>query len=189
MTTVVLDINLSLDGFVAAPGSTTEQPLGDGGERLRAWAAGTDADRAPKPATTAGALICGRRTYNTSLPEWGDGGPHPPTPVFVITHAPPDESASDSVYNFITDGVEAALAQARPAAGESDIRIMGGAAIGQQFLAAGLVDELVVHLVPVLLKTGVPMFADLGPAHVALDVVDVVAMPAATHLHYRVLKG
>jgi hypothetical protein len=80
-STVVFDVNLSLDGFIAAEGGRPGQPLGEGGDRLREWATGPDAHRAPKPAGSAGALICGRRTYDTSLPGWGAGGPHPPTPV------------------------------------------------------------------------------------------------------------
>jgi dihydrofolate reductase len=189
MTAVVLDINLSLDGFVAAVGSTAEQPLGDEGERLRAWATGPDADRAPKPAATAGALIGGRRTYDTCLREWGAGGPHPPTPVFVVTHVPPEQPPAGSVYTFVTGGIETALEQARSAAGERDVRIMGGAAIGQQFLAAGLVDEIVVHIVPVLLKAGPRMFENLGPKHVGLEIVEVVGTPAATHVHYRISRS
>lgn len=91
-STVVFDLNPSLDGFVAAEGSWPGHPLGEGGDRLRAWATGPDAHRAPKSAATAGAVICGRRTYDTSLPESGAGGPHSPPPVFVITHAPPTQS-------------------------------------------------------------------------------------------------
>jgi dihydrofolate reductase len=86
----------------------------------------------------------------------------------------------------VTDGIQAALEQARCAAGERDVRIMGGAAIAQQFLAAGLVDDLVVHLVPVLLKEGTRMFDSLGSKHVGLEVVEVVGTPVVTHLHYRV---
>jgi dihydrofolate reductase len=186
MTTVVLDINVSLDGFVAAHGSTTENPLGVDGERLRGWATRPDADRAPRPPSTAGALIAGRRTYDMDLPEWGAGGPHPPTPVFVITHAPPDQPPADGVYSFVTGGIEATLERARSAAGERDIRIMGGAVIGQQFLAARLVDEIVVHIVPVLLKEGLRMFENLGPEHIGLEIVEVVDTPAATHVHYRI---
>jgi dihydrofolate reductase len=188
MTTVVLDTNLSLDGLVAAAGITAEEPLGIGGERLPAWASGPDAARTPKPPATAGALVCGRRTYDLALPTWGGGGPHPPTPVFVITHAAPDAPPPDSVYTFVTDGVEAALEQARAAAGGRDVRIMGGAVIGQQCLDAGLVDEIVVHLVPVLLKDGLPMFANLGPKQIELDIVEVVESDDVTHLRYRVRR-
>lgn len=186
MTTVVLEINLSLDGFVAADGSTAEEPLGVDGERLRAWATRPDADRAPKPATTAGALIAGRRTYDMAVPEWGAGGPDPPTPVFVTTHAPPDQQPADGVYTFVTGGIEATLEQARSVARERDVRIMGGADIGQQFLAAGLVDEIVVHIVPVLLKEGPRMFENLGPKHIGLEIVEVVDTPAVTHVRYRI---
>jgi dihydrofolate reductase len=186
MTTVVFDINLSLDGFVAAHGSTVENPLGVDGERLRAWTRRPGADRTPRPASTAGALIAGRRTYDTSLREWGAGGPHPPTPVFVITHAPPDQPPANGVYTFVTNGIEAALEQARSAARERDVRIMGGAAIGQQFLAAGLVDEMVVHLVPVLLNDGRRMFEELGSNPIVLEIVEVVDAPAATHVRYRI---
>ena len=188
MTTVVLDTNLSLDGLVAAAGITETQPLGVGGERLPAWASGPDAGRTPKPPSTAGALVCGRRTYDLALPNWRGGGPHPPTPVFVITHAAPDAPPPDSVYTFVTDGVEAAVEQARAAAGERDIRIMGGAVIGQQCLDAGLVDEIVVHLVPVLLKDGLPMFANLAPNQIELDIVEVVEADDVTHLRYRVRR-
>ena len=189
MTTpsVVLDINVSLDGFVAAGGSNVEEPLGLGGQVLREWATSADADRTPKPASTAGALIGGRRTYDMALPEWGAGGPHPPTPVFVITHAAPDSPPPDSAYTFVTDGIDAALDQARLAAGELDVRIMGGAAIGQQYLAAGLVDEIVVHIVPVLLKAGIRMFENLDSKHTELDVLEVVDTPGATHVRYRVI--
>src|SRR5215204_7702108 len=118
MTAVVFDVNLSLDGFVAAAGITPDQPLGEGGEILSRWASGPDVARTPKPPSTAGALISGRRTYDLALPNWGAGGPHPPTPVFVVTHTAPEASPPDSVYTFVTDGVEAALERARAAAGD-----------------------------------------------------------------------
>jgi dihydrofolate reductase len=188
VTTVVFDVSLSLDGFIATEGGRPGQPLGVGGDRLREWATGPDAHRAPRPAGSAGALICGRRTYATSLPEWGASGPHPPTPVFVVTQARPAQPPSDSVYTFITGGIEVALEQAREAAGRRDVRIMGGAAVARQFLAAGLVDELVVHLVPVLLKRGLRMFDDLDADHVDLEVIEVVDTPAVTHLRYRLTR-
>jgi len=188
MTAVVFDVNLSLDGFVAAAGITPDQPLGEGGEILSRWASGPDVARTPKPPSTAGALISGRRTYDLALPNWGAGGPHPPTPVFVVTHTAPEASPPDSVYTFVTDGIEAALERARAAAGDLDVRIMGGAAIGQQYLAAGLVDEIVVHLVPVLLKTGMRMFENVDGAQTQLDVIEVVDAPGATHVRYRVVR-
>jgi dihydrofolate reductase len=188
MTAVVFDVNLSLDGFVAAAGISADQPLGEGGEILSRWASGPNVARTPKPPSTAGALISGRRTYDLALPDWGAGGPHPPTPVFVITHAMPETSPPDSVYTFVTDGIEAALERARAAACDLDVRIMGGAAIGQQYLAAGLVDEIVVHLVPVLLKTGMRMFENAERPQTELDVIEVVDTPGATHVRYRVVR-
>jgi dihydrofolate reductase len=188
MTAVVFDVNLSLDGFVAAAGITADQPLGEGGEILSRWASSPHVARTPKPPSTAGAMISGRRTYDLALPHWGAGGPHPPTPVFVVTHAVPEVSPPDSVYTFVTDGIEAALECARLAAGDLDVRIMGGAAVGQQYLAAGLVDEIVVHLVPVLLNTGMRMFENVDGPQTELDVIDVVDLPDATHVRYRVVR-
>src|SRR6266702_4052039 len=95
---------------------------------------------------------------------------------------------ADSVYTLVTGGIEAALGQARAAAGNQDVRIMGGASLGQQFLAAGLVDEIVLHVVPVLLKGGIRMFDKLGPGHVGLEVLDVINSTAAMHLRYRVTR-
>lgn len=188
MTKVVFDISLSVDGFMTAAGITPEEPLGQAGQRLHAWAEGDGTERAPNPVSTVGALIAGRRTYDTSLPWWGAGGPHPPTPVFVVTHAAPEAPPAESVYTFVTGGIQDALDRARAAAGERDVRIMGGASLGQQFLAAGLVDEIVLHVVPVLLKAGTRMFDAPGSNHVGLEVLQVVAAPQATHLRYRVLR-
>ncbi len=188
MTKVVFDISLSVDGFMTADGITPKEPLGQDGQRLHAWATDDEIERAPNPVSTVGALIAGRRTYETSLPWWGAGGPHPPIPVFVVTHGAVEPAPADSVYTLVTGGIEAALGQARAAAGNQDVRIMGGASLGQQFLAAGLVDEIVLHVVPVLLKGGIRMFDKLGPGHVGLEVLDVINSTAATHLRYRVTR-
>lgn len=188
MGRVIFDISVSVDGFMTADGITPEEPLGQDGQRLHAWAAGDEVERVPHPVAGVGALIAGRRTYDTSLPWWGAGGPHPPIPVFVVTHEEAEPAAAGSVYTFVTDGIEAALEQARHAAGERSVRVMGGASLGQQFLAAGLVDEVVLHIVPVLLKAGTRMFEQLGSGHVGLEVLDVVPTTAATHLRYRVLR-
>lgn len=113
---------------------------------------------------------------------------HPPIPVFVVRHGTWEPAPAGSVYTLVTGGIEAALEQARAAAGDQDVRVMGSASVGQQFLAAGLVDEVVLHVVPVLLKSGIRMFDKLGPGHVGPEVLDVIASSAATHLHYRVLR-
>lgn len=185
MSTVVFDISVSVDGFLSADAITPEEPLGHGGERLHEWAWGADADRAPRPIGTIGALICGRRTYDASLPWWGADGPHAPIPVFVVTSRPP---AAYGLYTFVSDGIEAALDRARAAAGDGHVRIMGGASMGRQYLAAGLVDEVVLHTVPVLFRKGARMFEDFGTEHIGLDVLDVVTGPDATHVHYRVRR-
>jgi dihydrofolate reductase len=188
MSKVIVDISLSVDGFITADGITPEEPLGQDGQRLHAWATGDGVERSPKPVSTVGALIAGRRTYDTSLPWWGADGPHSPTPVVVVTHEPAELAPVESAYTFVDGGIDAALEQARALAGDRDVRVMGGASLGQQFLAAGLVDEAVLHVVPVLLNAGTHMFDHLGPEHITLEVLDVVDTPAATHVRYRVLR-
>ena len=137
-----------------------------------------------------GATICGRGTYDTSLPWWGADGPSGPArrPVFVVTHEAPAESPEDGVYTFVTDGIESALEQAKAAAEGKVVTVMGGASIGQQYIAAGLVDELAIHLVPVLFGGGTRMFEHLGDEHIQLETVDVVETPAATHLRFRIAR-
>jgi dihydrofolate reductase len=174
MSNVIFDISISRDGYLAGPDRTADAPLGRGGERLHEWAHGADErDRAVMDGgvATNGAVICGRRTYDDSLPWWGADGPtgSERVPVFVLTHQLPDDSPADGVYRFVTGGIEDALAQARAAAGDKNVVVMGGAETGRQFIEAGLVDMLSIHLAPVELGDGVKMF-------------DVVHTPAATHL-------
>ena len=92
------------------------------------------------------------------------------------------------MYTFVTDGIESALQQAKAAAGDKDVSVMGGASIGRQYIAAGLVDEIRIHLVPVLLGSGNRMFEHLGSDHIRLETTEVLDTPAATHLRYRILK-
>lgn len=135
-------------------------------------------------------MIAGRKTYDDSIPWWGANGPTGPTrrPLFVVTHSAPAESPEGGVYTFVTGGIESALAQARTVAGEMDISVMGGANIGQQYIAAGLVDEISIYLVPVPFGGGTRMFEHLGDAHIHRELVDTVATPVATHLRYSVVK-
>lgn len=186
MSTVIFDISMSLDGFMTAADVSADEPMGLDGQRLHAWATEEAMEAVPSPISTIGALITGRRTYDTSLPWWQAGGPHPPRPVFVLTHQPPDHAPANSVYRFVTDGPQAALEQARAAAEGKGIRVMGGAAVGRQFLIAGLLDELVVHIVPVLLGAGTPLFAELGDDHRRLEIHHVVDTPLATHIRYLI---
>jgi len=136
------------------------------------------------------AVITGRDTYDTSVPSWGPDGPSGPArrPVFVVTHGAPAESPEGGVYTFVTDGIESELEQAREAAGKQDVCVMGGASIGQQYIAAGLVDEISIHLVPVLFGSGTPMFDHLGDEHIHLEVVEVVDTRAAIHTRFRVVN-
>jgi dihydrofolate reductase len=135
-------------------------------------------------------VICGRRTYDDSLPFWGADGPTGAArlPVFVVTHNIPQEIPEGGVYTFVTDGIESALQKAKKAAGDKHVSVMGGADIGQQYIKARLVDELSIHLVPVLFGSGIPMFADLGETHIQLKPVQVIETPEAIHLRFRIRK-
>jgi dihydrofolate reductase len=186
VSTVVFDTSMSLDGYMTAAGRTAEEPMGPGGLRLVAWA--SDTDYLERQVATLGAVIAGRTTYETSLPWWGPDGPSGSArrPVFVVTHDVPEQPPADGVYRFVTDGIESALRQARDAAGDKVVVVMGGADVGRQYLAAGLVDELQLHLVPVLFGSGTPMFQPLDLGHVDLDLVETVESADAVHLRYRV---
>jgi dihydrofolate reductase len=193
MGRVVFDTSMSLDGFMTGPNSRADEPLGDGGERLHEWAfAQDDPSRAYLQGlvASAGAVIAGRTTYEQSLPWWGADGPTGPvrTPLFVVTHEAPATSPDGGVYTFVTDGIESALAQAQAEAGDRAVSVMGGATIGQQFIAAGLVDEIQIHLVPVLFGGGTRMFENLGEGPLQLEPVEVIDTPLATHIRFRVLK-
>jgi dihydrofolate reductase len=190
---VTFDMSMSLDGLVEATGSTPEEPLGKGGERLHDWAMGSDqtgGELVADAVSKAGAYISGRRTYDASLPWWGPDGPTGPAriPLFVVTHRAPDDVPEGSVYTFVTDGIESALRQAREIADGKDVWVMGGPDLGRQFITAGLVDHIGVHLVPVLFGGGKRMFDVVGEEHVQLEVVKVVDTPGATHLLYRIVK-
>ena len=194
MSKVIFDISMSLDGFIAAANRRPDEPLGDGGERLHAWAfGGDDQDRQilADGVGGTGAVIAGRRTYDDSVPWWGADGPTGPArvPVFVVSHSVPDESPDGGVYTFVTGGIEQALEQARKAAADKDVTVMGGAQTGQQYLRAGLIDELSIHLVPVLFGAGTRMFEQLGDEHIELEVAQAIKTAAATHLRFRVLKS
>lgn len=194
MSKVIYDISMSLDGYVKAAGATPDEPLGKGGERLHDWAlGGSDAAGGEPPAgpvAEAGALIGGRRTYDDSLRWWGADGPTGPArlPLFVVTHRAPAEVPENGVYTFVTDGVESALRQAKETAGGKDVFIMGGPDVGGQFVRAGLVDQIGIHLVPVLFGGGSRLLEHLGDEHVQLRVARVTDTPQATHLLYDIVR-
>ena len=193
MATVVFDTSMSLDGFMTASNQHAEEPLGEGGERLHEWAMGSD-DRNREFLAGAlsglGAVIAGRTTYDDSVPWWGADGPtgSDRRPVFVVTHESPSESPADGVYTFVTDGIESALRQAQAAAGSATVSVMGGADLGRQYIAAGLVDEIQIHLVPVLFGGGTRMFEGLGDEHIELEPLETIETPAAVHLRFRVVS-
>ncbi len=191
MSTVSFDISMSLDGYITAPNRRPEQPMGDDGERLHEWAFGTDpvgSEVLAKGAGSLGAVICGRRTYDDSIKWWGADGPTGPArlPVFVVSHDVPKDVPEGGVYTFVGGGIAQALADAKSAAGDHNVSVMGGADIGQQFIRSELVDELSIHLVPILFGGGTRMFENIGDELRDLEVLEVVSGPSATHLRYRI---
>lgn len=193
MSKVIFDVSMSLDGFVKATGSTPQEPMGKGGERLHEWAMGGDTANSELLAAAvaeAGAFVGGRRTYDDSLPWWGADGPtgSARVPLIIVTHQAPEDAPEGGVYTFVTDGIESALRRAREIAGDKNIYVMGGPNIATQFIRAGLVDEIGIHLVPVLLGEGSRLLDHIGNGHIQLEVLSVVDTPAATHLLYRIVK-
>jgi dihydrofolate reductase len=194
MGKVILDISMSLDGFVTAANPRMEAPVGDGGLVLTEWAISNEKSDVNRKLLedsvgTLGAIIAGRITYDTSVRWWGANGPtgQARRPIFVVTHEAPKESPENGVYTFVTDGIEKALAQAQAVAGEKDVAVMGGANLAQQYLKAGLVDDVSIHLVPVIFGSGTRLFDHLSE-HIKLEPVSVLETPNATHLRYQVVK-
>jgi dihydrofolate reductase len=191
MSTLSYDISMSVDGYVRAADPSTEEPLGAGGEALHEWAMGDDeAGREIifDAISANGAVICGRRTYDDSMANgWGSDGPTGDArlPVIVVTHDVPADAPADGVYEFVTTGIEDALERAKSAAGGRDISLMGGPAVANQFLRAGLVDELSVHVAPVLFGSGTLLTEEL-PAPVRLEQLAQRATERAIHIRYRV---
>jgi dihydrofolate reductase len=204
MGKVVLDITTSLDGFVAGPNDGPELGLGEGGERLHDWLVRLASWREPHgleggetdPSSevfeevfrASGAVVLGKRMFDNAH-GWGDEPPFH-NPVFVVTHAErePEAKQGGTTFTFVTDGVESAIEQAKAAAGEKDVTVAGGASIAQQCLRAGLLDELQLHVTPLLLGGGVRLFDDLGGEQVDVELIRVVDAPGVTHLRYRVVK-
>jgi len=192
MTRVVFDISMSLDGFITGPNAGIGNPLGDDDGRLHDWmfAAKTDADAAvlDEVYATAGAIVMGRRMFDVGVEPWGDPPPFHML-VFVLTHKPqePMIMKGGTTYTFVTDGIEAALKQAEATAGDKNIAIWGGANIFQQYLKAGLLDAVQIHLIPVLLGDGVRLFEHLSSQHIELKRTRTIDTPSATHLRFDVV--
>jgi dihydrofolate reductase len=207
-------IAISLDGFVAGPGQSEESPLGVGGEQLHEWVVKLAAWRASHGreggevnASTPvveeamrgiGAVLMGRNMFGPARGSWGEDpwrgwwGEEPPfhAPVFVLTHhARQPLALGDTTFHFVTEGVERAVELAREAAGEEDVSVAGGAETIRQCIAAGMLDELTLHVVPVLLGDGARLFDGIGP-EVSLEQTRAVEAPGVTHLTYRLrLRG
>ena len=204
MGNVIVELAMSLDGFIAGPNDSPERSLGDGGERLFTWYFNGDTEIAmpsyelvfktdPVSAElmresfrTYGASVTGRRTFDIAN-AWGGKDPHG-VPSFIVSHSVPAEwSGARSPFTFVTDGVASAIAQAKAAAGHKDVGV-AAASIAQQCLKLGLLDEIQIHLVPVLLGEGIRLFDHLGAAPIELERTRVVEAPGVTHLTFRVVK-
>jgi dihydrofolate reductase len=210
MSKLRLNITMSLDGYVAGPDQSEEHPLGVGGEELHNWLIPLAAFRerhgeeggevnASTPVAegffeNVGAAVMGRGMFGGGPGPWGENpwngwwGDDPPFhhPVFVLTHHEREPlSLHDTTFHFVTDGIESALEQAKEAAAGKDVSLGGGARAAQQYLTAGLVDEMCISVVPLFLGGGARLFDNLGDARPELEQVRAVAAPGVTHLIYR----
>ncbi len=214
MPQVKFDITITLDGYVAGPNQSVENPLGEGADGIHEWAlktrafaeihgrqggeTGANDDVLRESFENVGAHLMGRNMFGGGPGPWGDDawrgwwGDEPPfrTPVFVLTHHEREPLAMDggTTFHFVTDGIESALEQATEAAGGRDVHISGGARTAQQYLAAGLIDEMELHVVPQLLGGGERLLDNLDGAGIRLEQVRAIEAPDVTHLKYRVLK-
>ena len=212
MSKLRVHISASLDGYVAGPNQSEKEPLGEGGEQLHEWVVGLEAWRKPhgkeggevnestkvveEAQANIGAEIMGRGKFGPpGGGPWGDDpwpgwwGDDPPfhMPCFVVTHHEREPlTLSDTTFNFVTDGIDSALDQARDAAGDTDILVGGGAEIINEYLAAGHVDELEISVVPLILGSGERLLEGVGD--LKLEQVRAVEAPGVTHLKYRVIK-
>ena len=214
MPQLKFDITITLDGYVAGPNQSVENPLGEGADAIHDWAlktrtfaemhgreggeAGTNDDVLRESFENIGATLMGRNMFGGGPGPWGEDpwrgwwGDNPPfhTPVFVLTHheREPLEMQGGTTFHFVTDGIESALEQATEAAGGKDVHIGGGAQTAQQYLRTGLIDEMELHLVPQLLGAGERLFDNLDGADIRLDQIRVIETVEVTHLKYRVLQ-
>jgi dihydrofolate reductase len=212
MIEVRLHMSMSLDGFVGGPAQSEKDPLGIGGLQLHEWVLSLKAFRerhgeeggevnASTPIVEGwfqniGATVMGRNMFGGGSGAWGADpwtgfwGDDPPFhhPVFVLTHhrREPLQLDGGTTFHFVTDGIESALEQARAAAGDSDVSLGGGASVVQQCLAAGLLDEMLISIVPIYLGAGTRLFDNLGDARPRIEQVDAVEAPGVTHIRYRV---
>jgi len=214
MGKVVAEISTSLDGYVAGPNPTLENPLGEGGEQLHEWAvrlkswrelhglpdgeSGPDDELLAESVAATGAVVMGRQMFSGGEGPWEDDanangwwGDEPPfhKPVFVLTHHAREPLVlKGTTFTFVTDGLDSAIDDARAAAAEQDVLVAGGADTIDQAISAGLVDELQLHLAPVLLGAGARLFDGVAPELPRFEITQVIESPLVTHLRYRVVK-
>ncbi len=210
MAKVIAPLSMSLDGFIAAANDGADNPLDgmrlfnwyfDGDTPIRQYQEAASRGISVSPfalsacsaavfgdlVDSSGAAVTGRRTYDLTN-GWGGNGPLPKLPLFVVTHNVPEQiPAGESSYTFVTDGVESAIEQAKAAAGDKYVSLLG-ASVPQQCLRAGLLDEIQIHLVPTLLGSGVRLFEQLGDGRIELETVGVVECPGVTHMRFRVAR-
>lgn len=191
MSKLAFNISMSLDGFITAGNQTREEPLGKNGEFLHEWFfnSGAEGDAYVRRLTSnVGAVVCGRKCYDDSAPFWDENGPTGPLklPLFVVTHRPLLASHSGGIYHA-AGTIPDAVKQAKSAAGGKDVSLMGGADVFRQALAGGFVDEIELHVVPVLFGAGTRLF-DTLPEHIKLIPTSTLDTPLARHIAYRVVK-
>ena len=195
MSASVLYMSMSVDGYIAGPGDEPGNPGGDGFMRLHEWYGyGPDGTLVTKPGAAeefvaetlaTGAVVAGRRTVE-QVDHWG--GDEHGVPIFVPSHRPPGPTVANyPLVTYVSDGIESAMAQAKAAAGDRNVVLLGGYT-AQSALEAGVLDELQIHQIPVLFGAGRRLFDDVLPARVELEVVRVIDTPDATHIRYRVLR-
>lgn len=194
MSRSILYMSMSLDGFITGPNDDADHGLGIGGERLHEWFGewkGSPWGFEPPGASAAiyresletGAVVVGRRTFDYAG-QW-NGEHHDGVPIFVPTRGEAPVRPASELVHYVTDGVGSAMLQAKKAAGDKDVMVHG-ADLAQSLLRAGALDELQIHLVPVLLGEGRRLFEHLGHRHIELDLVRVTEAPGVTHLRFRV---
>ena len=201
----VLYMSMSLDGYVAGPNAGADNPLGDGGVRIQQWMfdlasfreiqglsggqTNKDDEELRERFAPTGAVVMGRRMFDEGEGPWGDNPPFH-MPVFVVTHEARERLVKEggTTFTFVTDGIESALEQAKAAAGDKNVNIAGGADTVRQSIRAGLIEELEIHLAPVLFGKGIRLFERMGPEPIELENIRVVASPRVTHLRFRVVK-
>jgi dihydrofolate reductase len=203
MGRLIYDTSMSLDGFITGPNPRSGDPLGEGGDQLHTWMSGIadfrfrhDGSGGEASANAkvrdelhrrTGAILIGRKIFEVGEEPWGSDPPFA-MPMFVVTHRPQSTMTKEggTTYTFVTEGIESALEQAREVAGDKDVLIVGGANIARQYLQAGLLDEIEIHLVPLLLGAGVKLFE--GAEQLTLELTRTIESTNVTHLRYRVAE-